>query len=78
VATLMDGKLDQARALARQSETQYGSSAALDQIRGDIAFFEEQPDQALQFYRKSLEKNPKQAEIQNRVKDLEEFLSTAQ
>jgi tetratricopeptide (TPR) repeat protein len=76
-ATLMNGDVAGARELANQSEQKYGASAALLQVRGDIAYFSGDWSNALQFYRQSLEKNPNQPEIQGRVKDLDTFLASA-
>jgi tetratricopeptide (TPR) repeat protein len=74
-ATLMAGDAEEAGRFAARSEKQYGSSAALWQIKGDIAYFSVDPAAALKFYRQSLEKNPNQKELQERVKDLEEYLT---
>lgn len=76
-ATLMNGDAARARELANESEQKYGASAPLLQVRGDIAYFSGEWSRALQLYRQSLEKNPNQPEIQGRVKDLEEYLTTA-
>ena len=76
-ATLMSGNAARAQALADQSEKQYGESAALLQVRGDIAYMGGDATTALGFYQKSLEKNPGQEELQKRIKDLEAYLTSA-
>ena len=75
-ASLMDGKVDDAQRLIRECEQKYGVSAASLQVRGDIAYFSGDPSGALALYRQSLAKNPAQSEIQQRVKDLEYFLTS--
>jgi tetratricopeptide (TPR) repeat protein len=76
-AALMDGDLAEARRLTQESGQRYGISAALLQVRGDIAYQAGDWTAALGFYRQSLEKTPSQPEIVARVKDLEDYLTSA-
>ena len=76
-AVLMKGNASEAIELTNESERKYGISAALLQVRGDIAYFSGDWTNAMQLYRQSLEKAPNQPEIQGRIKDLEEYLTSA-
>lgn len=76
-ATLLGGDAADAARLAEQSASKYGISAGLLQIKGDIAYFTGEAAEACKFYRQSLQKDPNQRALQQRVKDLEDFLSSA-
>lgn len=76
-ATLMDGDKAQAKQLLHNCEKQYGVSAALLQVWGDAAFLSGDASGAMKYYRQSLEKNPNQPEIQARLKDLVDYLTSA-
>lgn len=76
-AALLAGDLGAAAELAQDSEKKYGVSAALLQVRGDLAFMNGDAAGAVSFYRQSLGKNPSQPEIERRIKDLEDYLTTA-
>lgn len=76
-AALLDGDAAEAQRLARESEQKFGTSAALWQVRGDIAYQAGDWSGALALYRQSLEKNAIQPEITARVKDLEDYLTSA-
>lgn len=76
-AALMGGDAERARRLADESEQRYGASAALLQVRGDLAYMAGDAAGALGFYQKSVELNPGQEELQKRIKDLEAYLTSA-
>lgn len=71
---MMRGKLDEARRLSQQIVTQYGSSPALLNLEGDIAFISGDSAKALEYYRQSAAQSPGQADIEGRIRDLEAFL----
>lgn len=74
-AYLLQGKIEQARLENRQTAVQFGESPVRLRLEGDIAFIDQNPAEALEAYRKSLELHPRQPKIQQRVRDLEDFLT---
>lgn len=76
-ATLMSGQIEAARGLARQLEAQYGPSAALARLQGDIAFVTGDYPAALRAYRASYKKDPAQSGLQSKIRDLEDFLASS-
>jgi tetratricopeptide (TPR) repeat protein len=72
---LMQGNLKDALRSANLVEKQFGPGAGLARLRGDIAFRERKYSEAAKFYEESLERNPDQAGLNNRLKDIRDFLS---
>lgn len=76
-AAALAGDPAAAATLAQASQQRYGPSGATLQVQGDIAFLRGDAAAALKLYRQSLEKNPAQPELEKRIKDLDEYLTTA-
>jgi uncharacterized protein HemY len=76
-AQLMNGQADQARQMAGQIEQKYGLSAELLRLRGDIELISANFAKAREMYRVSLDKQPNQQDLQERVRDIDEYLHLA-
>src|SRR6185295_8493448 len=74
---LMQGRKDEARKLLGDAITKYGSTASLLRVQGDLALVDRRSQEALGFYRESLAKSPTQPDLVERVRDLQEFLTSA-
>lgn len=73
---LLGGQIDAARTEADLIEKQYGMSAQLLRLRGDIALVAKMPQESRDYYRRSLSGNPNQPDLQDRLSDLEEYLTS--
>jgi hypothetical protein len=76
-ALILQAKLDRAHQENQRMLEIYGESATRLRLEGDAAFFENRPDDALSAYRKSLAMYSQQPKIEQRVTDLQEFLTSA-
>jgi Flp pilus assembly protein TadD len=74
-AVLMQGRVDEAGKLLATARTRYGVSGPLLQAEGDAALIEGRLEDALKAYEECLARNPNQAELRDRVRDLREFLT---
>jgi Flp pilus assembly protein TadD len=75
-ALMLSGNVNEAKKQAHEAETTYGVSAALLRVQGDLAFFEGDPERARQLYSQSLELNRSQPDLQDRVRDIEDYLTS--
>ena len=75
-ALLLQGKSILARQENQAMLKRYGDSAARLRLDGDIEFYENHPKKSLDAYTKSLAIYPQQPKIEQRVRELEDYLTS--
>lgn len=75
-ALVFEGRLTEAQSVVERIRNEYGESAALYRLQGDLAYARREYDRSLELYRKSLSENHSQKDLRQRITDLEEFLTS--